>query len=196
MLELELKARVDDPDAVRAALRRHGATCTFAGRLRDRRHDRGGELARQDHVLRVRQRTPLEGAPTEVVAWKGPTHTRDGYKARLEHEAVLAPGEQMGAIIAALGYTVTEVIDRHVEVWQLGGGEARIEWYPEMDVLLEVEGDAAAIERLTTATGLPREAFSAEPLPAFAAAYQRRTGRMAVLALTDGPPSHWPRRTP
>ncbi|HET9066421.1 MAG TPA: hypothetical protein VFN22_11430 [Gemmatimonadales bacterium] len=196
MLELELKARVDDPDAVRAALRRHGATCTFAGRLQDRRHDRGGELAEQDQVLRVRHRMPLEGTPTEVVAWKGPTHTHDGYKARLEHEAVLAPGERIGAIIDALGYQVTEVIDRHVEVWQLDGGAARIEWYPEMDVLLEVEGDAAAIERLISATGLPREAFSAEPLPAFAAAYQRRTGRTAVLALSDGPPSHWPRGTP
>ncbi len=192
MLELELKARVDDPDAVRSALRTHGAACRFAGRLRDRRYDRGGELAGHDHVLRVRQQTPLRGVMTEVVAWKGPTHTSAGYKARREHEALLAPGAQMGAIIDALGYEVTQVIDRHVEVWALGDGEARLEWYPEMDVLLEVEGDPAAIERLIGATGLPREAFSTQPLPAFAEAYRARTGRAAVLALTDSPPSHWP----
>lgn len=192
MLELELKARLDDPDAVRTALRTHGAVCHFAGRLRDRRYDRGGELAGRDHVLRVRERIPFAGDTTEVVAWKGPTHTHDGYKARLELEAVLAPGEQMGPIVDALGYAVTQVIDRHVEVWRLGDGEARIEWYPEMDVLLEVEGDAAAIEQLISATGLRRDAFSTEPLPAFAAAYRARTGRPAVLTLTDVPPSHWP----
>lgn len=196
MLELELKARLDDPGAVRTALQSAGATCRFAGRLQDRRYDRGGELSGRDHVLRLRQHMPIEGEPSEIVAWKGPTHVHDGYKARVEHEAVLAPGERLGEVVAALGYDVVQVIDRHVEVWHLAGGQARIEWYPEMDVLLEIEGDAPAIERLIHASGLARDAFSAEPLPAFAKAYRRRTGRPAVLALSGAAPSHWPKGMP
>jgi len=58
----------------------------------------------------------------------------------------------------------------------------RIEWYPAMDVLVEVEGEPAAIERAVTATGLPRSCFLPESLPHFVADYERRTGRRARIA--------------
>lgn len=58
---------------------------------------------------------------------------------------------------------------------------ARIETYPQMDVLLEVEGSPASIERAIAVTGLPRDAFSGEPLAAFVARFEAR-GRSALLA--------------
>ena len=58
----------------------------------------------------------------------------------------------------------------------------RIEWYPAMDVLVEIEGEPAAIERAAQSTGLAREQFLAESLPHFVSAYERRTGRSARLA--------------
>ena len=73
-------------------------------------------------------------------------------------------------------------IDRRIEVYRLGAAVLRLERYPRMDTLLEVEGPPAAIERAVAATGLPRERFHAESLPYFLAAYRRRTGRQARLA--------------
>jgi len=58
----------------------------------------------------------------------------------------------------------------------------RLEWYPAMDVLLEVEGEPAAIEQAIGATGLAREAFLPESLPYFVERYEARTGRAALLA--------------
>ena len=72
------------------------------------------------------------------------------------------------AFLEALGFAPVHAIDRWIEVYQLGSAEARLEWYPRMDVLFEVEGDEAGIERLITATGLPRASFTSEALDAFA----------------------------
>src|SRR5207248_1349223 len=66
-------------------------------------------------------------------------------------------------------------IDRRVEVYRLGETVLRLEWYPEMDVLLEVEGEPAGIERAIAATGIAREHFLAESLPHFVARSSRRS---------------------
>ena len=52
--ELELKARVDDPAALEAALTRAGAELVFRGEMHDRRFDRGGVMEERDEVLRLR----------------------------------------------------------------------------------------------------------------------------------------------
>jgi len=61
--ELEVKARVDDPEGLRAALVRAGAALEFRGDMIDRRFDRDGTLARRDHVLRLREFRPADGTP-------------------------------------------------------------------------------------------------------------------------------------
>lgn len=194
MLELELKAVVPDPAALRIALAAAGARMTFRGLLADQRLDRDGTLAARDEVLRVRRANGEDGAPREELAWKGPTGEREGYKARRELACATSGPVSAVAILEALGYRVVHRIDRHVEVYAVGGAVARIEWYPDLDTLVEVEGEPAGIERVIAATGLPRNAFSIEPLVAFAARFTQRTGRAAVLALTtDAPrPAHWP----
>lgn len=194
MLELELKAVVPDPAALRSALAAAGAQMTFRGRLADQRLDRHGALAARDEVLRVRRSTRDDGARHEELAWKGPTGERDGYKARRELACSTAGAASVVEILEALGYDVVHRIDRHVEMYALGDATARIEWYPDLDTLVEVEGDPAGIERVIAATGLPRDAFSSEPLVAFAARFTQRTGRAATLALPVGAsrPGHWP----
>ncbi len=123
--ELEVKARVEDPDGVRAALVRAGAALAFRGDMLDRR---------------------------------------------------------FVTILERLGFAVSVRIDRRVEVYRLRHAILRLEWYPAMDVLLEVEGEPDDIERAIVATALPRDCFLAESLPYFVAAYERRTGQAAVLA--------------
>ena len=180
--ELEVKARVDDPAAVRAALGRAGSQLAFAGEMVDRRYDRKGKLAARDEVLRLRTCRPSNGAPAYgVLAWKGPARARGKYRHREELEARVAEPDAVPVILERLGFKVSLRIDRRVEVFRLGGAILRLEWYPAMDVLLEVEGKPAAIERAIAATGIPRDRFLPESLPHFVRAYEARTGTAARL---------------
>lgn len=187
--ELEVKARVTDVAALRRALRRAGARLEFHGRMSDRRYDHSGRLARRDDVLRLRVYRPDgrgEQASHAVLAWKGAASTRGGrgggYRLRAELEIGVADPDAMDLLLSRLRFRVSKKIDRRIEVYRLGAATLRLERYPRMDTLLEVEGPPAAIERAVAATGLPRERFLAESLPHFVAAYRRRTGRKARLA--------------
>jgi len=88
-------------------------------------------------------------------------------------------------VLRHLGYKIVLRIDRAVEQYRLGDATLRLEWYPAMDVLLEVEGPPQDIERAIAATGLPRESFLPESLPYFADAYEKRTGRPARVSRAD-----------
>jgi len=181
--ELEVKARVEDPDALARALLRAGAERVFQGEMIDRRFDRKGRLEQKDEVLRLRLYRPADGgAVWGELGWKGPKSTRGDYRHRVEWQTRVTDPEAVLSILPRLGFDVSIRIDRRIEQWRLGGAVVRIEWYPEMDVLVEVEGEPEDIERAIGATGLPRTAFLAESLPHFVRAYERRTKRRARLA--------------
>ena len=183
---------VPDPGALRRALIAAGARETFRGMLRDRRLERP-DSPEADQVLRIRQWQPAPGSERVVVGWKGPVSVSpEGYKHREEVECTVLDAAEALALFVALGYRVAQIIDRFVVVYQLAEGVARLEWYPRMDVLVEIEGSAGGIERMITATGLPRGGYLPDSLAAFAARYEARTGRPAVLAeagLLGEPPS-------
>ena len=182
--ELELKAVVTDPDALRRRLLAAGAVAGFRGRMSDRRYDRLGELAGRDEVLRVRTYHHAGGETESVLAWKGPTgRSPQGYKQREEVELAVRSGPGAAErLLAALGYAPVHAIDREIEVHRLEGAVIRLERYPRMDLLLEIEGDPEAIERAVAATGLPREAFTADALAEFVRRFEERTGTTAVVA--------------
>jgi adenylate cyclase class IV len=196
--ELELKALLGDPDSAVRALATAGAEPTFSGMMEDRKFDRDGELTARDEVLRVRVFRPADSAlPSRArVAWKGPTQrSPQGYKLRqeLEFDLTGAPASAAVELFLALGYRVVLAIDRWVQIFNLGGAEVRLEWYPRMDTLIEIEGDPPAIEAAIGASGLPRALFHPESLPEFVARYEARTGQQAILALKDlhGAPPGW-----
>jgi hypothetical protein len=83
------------------------------------------------------------------------------------------------------------LIEREIETWRLGGATVRLERYPRMDVLVEVEGEPAAIERAVLLSGIPRTEYTAESLTEFVRRYEGRTGLAAELA---GGPSSGSRR--
>lgn len=183
--ELELKALVDDPAALEQALERAGATLVFRGDMVDRRYDLNGELERRDEVLRLRVFRPPAGDGARsygVLGWKGPASVRDGYKHREERETRVEDPDAAIVILERLGYRVALRIDRRIAAYRLGGAAVRIEWYPAMDVLVEIEGEPAAIERAVRASGLERRLFLPEPLAYFVSGYEQRTGRTARLA--------------
>ena len=86
------------------------------------------------------------------------------------------------AILQRLGYQIVMRIDRTIAEYALAGARVRIEWYPDMDVLAEVEGAPESIEHAVAATGLPRERFLPEALSFFMEQYEARTGRPARIA--------------
>jgi len=196
--ELEVKAPVADPALLRRHLVESGAVAGFQGLMEDRLFDRDDGLGARDEVVRVRTWRPDGAPPRAQVAWKGPTRrSPDGYKLRDELEfSVEGDGSAPSQFLSALGYQVWRGIDRFVEVYRVRDAEVRLEWYPRMDVMVEVEGTPAAIEAAIGASGLPRALFEPEPLAEFVRRYELRTGEPAVLALSDlreGRPQ-WERR--
>jgi adenylate cyclase class IV len=184
--ELELKAVILDPDALRARLRAAGGLLRFRGRMSDRRFDRAGELSARDEVLRVRSYRHADGRIEAILGWKGPSRlSPEGYKQREELELPIAGGDASDApraLLGALGYEVIHAVDRDVEIYEVGGATVRLERYPDMDPLLEVEGAAADIEGAIRVTGIRREAFTGDSLAEFVRRFEARTGRAAVLA--------------
>jgi predicted adenylyl cyclase CyaB len=191
VLEVELKSVVDDLEMRCRQVEAAGGTLRFAGRLEDRRYDTPQRVLRaRDHVLRMRVRhSPSDGDVAATVDWKGPTAQSDGYKVREEIAVGVDDANALAILLSKLGYDVTEAIDRQVWEYAVDSATIRFERYPRMDVLVEVEGTPEAIERAISATGLPRQGFTAERLSDFVRRFEARTGSRAALSeslLTDG----------
>src|SRR5256885_14389721 len=154
--------------------------------MRERRFDGKDRLGRRDEVVRLRVFHPADrSGEWGVLGWKGPVGKRDGYRHREEWESRVDDPRAALVVLRHLGYKIVLRIDRAVEQYRLGDATLRLEWYPAMDVLLEVEGSPDDIERAIAATGLPRESFLPESLPYFKEAYEKRTGRPARVSRTD-----------
>ena len=185
MIEIELKAVVDDVTLRRSAVERAGGALEMQGRLEDRRYDMpDGALKGRDHVLRVR--VFRDGASSRAsLEWKGPVQSRDGYRLREEIGTRADDATALIAIVERLGYVVTRAIDRDIAQYALHGATVRFERYPRMDDLVEVEGEPDAIERAVSAIGIPRASYSSESLPEFVTRYEQRTGSRAAVCEAD-----------
>jgi adenylate cyclase class IV len=181
MREVELKSVVEAPDAVVATLLAAGAEPAFAGRLFDRRYDTPDQtLAARDILLRVRTYAN-EGGSRTFLEFKGATGYSGAYKVREELGTGVADAEAMTGMLGRLGYVITREIDRGISQFVCRGATVRVERYPRMDVLLEIEGTPEAIEAAIAATGLPRQGFTAERLPDFVRRFESRTGARAAI---------------
>jgi adenylate cyclase class IV len=141
-----------------------------------------GTLAAVDHLLRLRTYRANDGPERSVLDWKGPTQFVDGYKVRDESTTAVQDAAALDAILTALGFVVVRTIDRNVESFELAGATLRIEHYPRLDILLEVEGTPGSIEHAIACTGIAREMFSAERLTAFIERFEARSGIRAALS--------------
>lgn len=181
MIELELKAVVEDADSLRSRLRIAGAREEFVGRLVDRRFDFADlSLMMRDEVVRVREYRAADGTLQTSLEWKGPESHAAGYKQREEIGVETGDAETLIAILARLGLRQTRTIERQIRQYRLDGAVVRMEQYEQMDDLVEVEGEGPDIERAISQMGIPREQFTTDSLAVFAVRYQQRTGRQAI----------------
>ena len=184
--ELELKAVVPDPSRTRERLKAAGAREVYRGMMRDRLFDSDGHLTAKGEVLRIRSYEPRGEPAHAMIGWKGPTlRSPEGYKLRQEIEYPTPDGATAARLLEALGYSVIRSIDRYVEIFSIAGATVRLEWYPRMDVLMEIEGTPAAIESAIGQSGLPRSVFLADPLADFVERYEARESHPAVVAERD-----------
>jgi adenylate cyclase class IV len=181
MREVELKGVVSDPAALRERLLAAGARERFRGSLSDSRFDLPSrELLAKDHVLRLRVYEDASGRRA-VLDFKGPTSYDTGYKVREEISTPCGDGIAMADVLARLGYVVIREIDREIEQYEVQGATCRVERYPRMDVLVEVEGSPEAIEAAIRTAGMVREDFTSERLPEFILRFEARTGERAAI---------------
>jgi predicted adenylyl cyclase CyaB len=180
--EVELKAVLDDWDATRERIERSGGALVFDGTLSDRRFDTAERaLASRDMVLRLRSYSDAGGTRAEL-GWKGPTSYEGGYKVRQELETGVSSPDRTTAILERLGFGVTHAIDRRILQYRLDGAIVRLERYPRMDDLIEVEGAPDAIERAIATLGIPRAAFTTDRLREFVARFRARTGQLSAVS--------------
>lgn len=183
--EFELKAALTgDAAPIRKKLGKAGWRLTFEGMMSDRRFDTPDRsLESRDEVLRVRNMTSVSGDGRTQLAWKGPASEEGGYKVRPELETSVQDTEAAVAILGSLGYSeVTLTIDRRVAIYEKERVCARVEVYPAMDVLVELEGAPERVEARFADLGLPRDAWKPWPLDEFVRRYEERTGSEARLA--------------
>lgn len=183
--EFELKARLGgDPEALRRRLLAAGWRCRFRGEMADRRLDTPGrDLEGRDEVLRLRRYLSREGEARTIMGWKGPASREGGFKLREEVETPVADEAGARKILSRLGYSeVTLAIDRRVDVYEKDAVTVRIEEYPRMDVLVEIEGEPDRVEGCLGELGLPREAWRPWTLDEFVRRYEERTGERARLS--------------
>jgi len=185
MREVELKAVVDDLAERRKRVQDGGGTLSFEGKIADRRYDfEARELSGRDEVLRVR-RYQGESSTKTYLDWKGPTEFRDVYKVREEVTTPVEDFDSLEQILTRLGLVLVAEIDRQIAQYQLAGATVRFEVYPRMDVLVEVEGEPAAIEQAIEVIGLPRGTFTNRRLADFVADFEQRTGVQAAISDSD-----------
>jgi predicted adenylyl cyclase CyaB len=181
MIELELKAVVDDPAALLTRLRQFGAREEFVGSLTDRRFDyEDRSLLAKDEVVRVREYRGETGELQTSLEWKGPESHDTGYKQREEIGVETGDAESLIAILSRLGLRQTRTIERRIRQYRLDGAIVRMEHYEQMDDLVEVEGEGPDIERAITQMGIERSRFTADSLADFARRYEARTGKRAI----------------
>src|SRR5450759_1138061 len=121
----------------------------------------------QAHLLRSSRGSPLRHEPAIAP--------------RTGSRAAIAPLHRLAPRLEGLGYGVIREIDRDSEQYLCRGATVRVERYPRMDALVEVEGTPTTIEEAIAATGLPRDGFTAERLPDFVRRFELRTGLRAAL---------------
>lgn len=198
--EYELKARLqEDPDGYCDRLESGGWSRRFEGRMADLTFDtEGGRLAASDQVLRLRVYVPDgEGETLAVLGWKGPATTEEGFKHREEVETRVSGAEAAREILGRLGFhRVTRRIDRRIRLLVQGGVSVRVEEYPRMDVLVELEGPPSEVRERIPELGIEEDEWKPWPLPAFVRRFEERTGREALLHRSEAEASGDGGRTP
>ncbi len=151
--EVEVKFLVPAPDALERKLRELGFQQKTASTFeRNTLYDTGDKLRSRGEILRLRQYGEK---------WKL-THKAKGtegrHKARAESETAISNGEQMDAILRALGFTTSFVYEKYRAEWSDGQGEVVVDRTP-IGNLAELEGRPDWIDAIAGKLGISESQY-------------------------------------
>jgi adenylate cyclase class 2 len=178
--EVEIKFLVHDAEALRHSLENAGfrqkTPSTFeANTLYD---SATGNLRRAGEVLRLR----LYGGHWRL------THKNRGsagkHKTRVEHETEVANGEEMHAILIALGFSPSFRYEKYRAEWTDGTGELVIDRTPIGD-LAEIEGAPQWIDRIARLLGISEADYITDSYAELFFRWKQRTGSPALNMTFD-----------
>jgi adenylate cyclase class 2 len=101
------------------------------------------------------------------------------HKIRIEHETAIADGEQMHAILVALGFSPTFRYEKYRAEWTDGSGDVVIDRTP-IGHLAEIEGDSAWIDKTARALGISESDYITASYGELFLRWKQRTGSPAI----------------
>jgi adenylate cyclase class 2 len=150
-LELELKVKVQDFDALRKALAASGAKHIGAVLETNTFFDTPGKsLLAQDKGLRLRRtREQRTGQEHFVITVKGPA-LPGPFKSREEAETDVDDGARATGVLQALGYFPELSFEKRRESWTLEGCKIELDELPILGRFVEIEGpDEPTVTRVS-----------------------------------------------
>jgi adenylate cyclase, class 2 len=172
--EVEIKFVVHDAETLARSLKSAGfeqkTPSTFeSNTLYD---DASGTLRRAGEILRLRE----YGGHWRI------THKSKGtaakHKSRAEHESEVANGDEMHAILTALGYSPSFRYEKYRAEWSDGRGEVVIDQTP-IGNLAEIEGAPDWIDRVAKALGIDERDYITDSYAGLFFQWKQRTGSSA-----------------
>ena len=172
--EVEIKFLVHDTEALvrclqSASFQEKTPSAFEANTLYD---SAAGDLRHGGEILRLR----LYGGRWLL------THKSRGsaakHKSRVEHETLVADGDEMHAILSALGYRTAFRYEKYRAEWSDGTGEVVIDRTPIGDVA-EIEGDPQWIDRIARVLGLSESDYITASYAELFYRWKQRTGSSA-----------------
>jgi len=106
------------------------------------------------------------------------------HKTRIEHETSVAKGDEMHAILTALGYAPSFRYEKYRSEWTDGAGEVVIDHTPIGD-LAEIEGAPEWIDRIAKQIGLSEADYITASYAELFFSWKERTGSTALNMTFD-----------
>jgi len=187
--EVEIKFRIPDLKALARALKQAGFK-----QLTRRTHEMnslydlpGQKLRKRGEMLRLRK-----FGNTWTLTHKA--KTKEGrYKVRVELETVLENGQQMDAILRALGFAPTFRYEKYRAEWSDGAGHVVVDETP-IGNFGEIEGTPRWIDRTARALGIAPSDYITQTYAPMFFAWKRHTHSSATEMTFQAVGTHQPCR--
>jgi adenylate cyclase class 2 len=173
--EIEIKFRIENLPALTRTLKHAGfRRLTRSTHEMNSLYDLPGQkLRKRGEMLRLRK---YGGTWTLTHKAKG---TAGRHKVRVELETRVDNGEQMGAILRALGFTPTFRYEKYRAEWSDGKGHVVLDETP-IGNFGEIEGPPRWIDRTARALGIGRSDYITQTYAPMFFMWKRRTGSAAT----------------
>ncbi|MDT8068172.1 MAG: class IV adenylate cyclase [Terriglobia bacterium] len=171
--EVEVKFLVSDPAELERKLCDLGFQQKTASTFeRNTLYDAGSELRSRGEILRLRQYGEQ---------WKL-THKSKGsegrHKTRAESETAISNGEEMDAILRALGFSPSFVYEKHRAEWSDGQGEVVVDRTP-IGNLAELEGKPNWIDAIAKKLGIAESQYITKSYGQLFEEWRKKSGSKA-----------------